>query len=311
MLDFTPWSERNSEPEPRIHEELTERARVSLSTILLQRVESEHIREAYVELIEKTGQEISSFDVSTDNAARDSLHSFIRNEDEMDLILTYTELLLNIAWTDVQWNRSRRSYIFSENDIFEMAAKIQKTLIKNGITVQLKPSADEIQEQGGYRPSKGDWVKFQQVSDETIIEADQEVRTLALGEPWEEPLEGYNEAWKMYGEGELSYVIPEKLYNSLEAVCTKICVELEDWEDESATVGDCLGTMREKGLFEPNDAMVAEWQQIQGGLQIGVQKLGKDRKRHEEIDQDYAILLLHQTSAFLSFVIKRYEANYG
>jgi len=235
------------------------------------------------------------------------------DEENMDLILDYLEYLINVAWTGEGFSRNGRymGYYFEEDEIIEMATKIQAVLVECGITVQMKPSAEEMIEKDGYRPHEENWVKFQQISDETIIEADQETRTIALGETWKEPVQGYNEAWKMYGEGELSYVIPEKLYNSLEAVCEKICVELEGWENEDATVGTYLSTMREKGLFEPNDTMVGEWQQIQGGLQTAVQKLGKDRKRHEEIDQDYAILLLHQTSAFLSFVIKRYEAKYG
>ena len=223
------------------------------------------------------------------------------------MLWDYLEYLLNTTWS----KKAAEEYRIEYETMLDTAMDIENILAEEGILIQMKPSVEEMKSYNNYRPDKNEWVKFQPVSDETVIDVDQETRALAMGKNWEEPLEGYNEAWNLYSDGTFTYVIAEKLYNSLEAVCKKICVELEDWEDESTTIGDCLSKMREKGLFEPNDAMVAEWQQIQGGLQIGVQKLGKDRKRHEEIDQDYAILLLHQTSAFLSFVIKRYEAKYG
>lgn len=303
MRDFVPRSRRNSEPKPRIHEELTETARIRLANILREMWKS-HIEEAHDHLVNYTGQEIPDFDLQQESRARSSLQEFIKTEEGDDLIWDYLEYLLNVAWSD-------NSPFRSSEDVIDMAADIEKVLIEEGILVQMKPSVDEMRSYDSYRPNEDEYVKFQQVADETIIETDQELRVLALGDRWKKPLSGYNEAWNLYQDDTLTYVIAEKLYNSLEAVVRKICVELEDWESEDASVGTCLGTMRQKGLFEPNDTMVGEWQQIYGGLQTGVQKLGSDRKRHEEIDQDYAVLLLHQTSAFLTFVIKRYEEKYG
>lgn len=302
MWDFDPWSKRKSDPEPRIHEELTEPARVRLDATLSD-VDSDYIKKAYKHLLDYTGQEIEVFDISNRNRTKRSLSAFIRTTENMDLLWDYLEYPLNITWSDTSFRRS--------NDVKLMALKIEKTLIEEGILVQMKPSVKEMESYDRYHPGNDEYVRFQQVADETIIEADQELRILALGETWEEPLSGYNEAWELYREGTLTYVIAEKLYNSLEAVVQTICVDLEGWEDEGTGVGDCLDTLREKRLFKPNDTMVGEWQQIYGGMQIGIQKLGGDRKRHEEIDQDYAILLLHQTSAFLTFVIKRYEEKYG
>lgn len=303
MRDFVPRSRRNSEPEPRIHEELTETARIRLANILREMWQT-HIEEAYNHLVNYTGQEISDLDLRKEHRARSSLQEFIKTEENEDLIWDYLEYLLNVAWSD------GRAYPSSE-EVLDMAADIEKVLIEEGILVQMKPSVKEMNSYDTYRPDKNEYMTFQQVADETIIEADQELRTLALGDRWRDPLSGYNEAWELYRDDTMTYVIAEKLYNSLEAVVQKICVDLEGWESEGATVGTCLGTMRQKGLFDPNDSMVGEWQQIYGGLQTGVQKLGSDRKRHEEIDQDYAVLLLHQTSTFLTFVIKRYEERYG
>ncbi|MCQ4334901.1 hypothetical protein KM295_15730 [Natronomonas sp. F2-12] len=98
--------------------------------------------------------------------------------------------------------------------------------------------------------------------------------------------------------------------NSLEAVLIKICVEERGWNNEGDGVSAYLNSIKDKGLFDPNEAMFAEWEQIINGLQIGVQRTGGDRKRHETFDQDYSILLLHQVGAFLTFVINRYEDQY-
>lgn len=302
MWDFTPWSQRDSEPEPRIHEELTEKARIRISNIVVHEIRQEHVKTAYRHLVDNTGQEIHSLDFSNSSATLRSVEGFIRSEEDLDLLLDFLEYLLNTLWSDEGYYRN--------NSTLNMAVKIQKALVQEGILIQMKPSPEEMNSYRTYIPSRNEYVCFQQVADETIIETDQELRVLALGDKWKEPLSGYNEAWELYRDDTLTYVITEKLYNSLEAVVQKICIDLEGWENEGATVGTCLNTMREKGLFEPNDTMIGEWQQIYGGLQTGVQKLGSDRKRHEEIDQDYAILLLHQTSAFLTFVIKRYEQKY-
>jgi hypothetical protein len=305
MRDFTPHSRRKN-PEPRIHEELTDTARVRLSRAL-SGINGYHIKLAHRRLIKYAGRRIIDTDSRKNRQFKLELPEVVKHHEDTDLFWDFLEYLINTAWSSEIPEKLR----IGSDKIIEMAADIESILAEEGILIQMKPSVDEMKSYDGYRPDEHEWVKFQPVSDETVIDADQETRALAMGETWEEPLRGYNEAWNLYSDGTFTYVIAEKLYNSLEAVCEKICVELEDWGSESDTVGDYLSTMREKGLFEPNDAMVGEWQQIQGGLQVGVQKLGDDRKRHEEIDQDYAILLLHQTSAFLSFVIKRYEAKYG
>lgn len=55
--------------------------------------------------------------------------------------------------------------------------------------------------------------------------------------------------------------------------------------------------------------MVHERTQVTEGLKA-VQKTGGNRTGHEEMDEEYALLLLHQVGAFLSFIISRYEAEY-
>lgn len=192
-----------------------------------------------------------------------------------------------------------------------MAHKIERTLVEEGILVQMKPSTEEMAEWTVLSPANNEYIKFQQVADETIIEADQETRILALSEPWKEPLKPYNKAWDLYKNDKLDSSLTENLAKSIEAVTEEICKEQENWVDSGAGLGACLNEMKDRGLFEPNPSMYAEWQKIWEGFQIGMQKPAGDKHRHEQIDQDYAILLLHQTSAFLTFVIKQYEKTYS
>lgn len=303
MWDFTPWSKRNSEPEPRIHEELTDPARIRLANILTQNIEADHIENAYSNLLDYTGQEISEFDFKHSTATLRSLDTFVRGTDDMDLLWDFLEYLLNITWSDNSFRRS--------TDVLLMAHKIERTLAEEGILVQMKPSVEEMDKWDIPSPAHNEYIKFQQVADETIIEADQETRVLALGEPWKEPLKPYNTAWNHYKDDKLDSSLTENLAKSIEAVVEEICKEQKDWVDPGAGLGACLNEMKDRGLFEPNPSMYAEWQKIWEGLQIGIQKPAGDKHRHEQIDQDYAILLLHQTSAFLTFVIKRYEKMYS
>ncbi len=302
MWDFTPWSKRNSEPEPRIHEELTETSRVRLANIICQNTKQDYIRKADNLLRDYTGKEIDSLSYNTRQATVTSLDKFIRTSEDMDLFLDFLEYLLNVMWSNRDFRR--------QNDVILMAHKIEKTLVEEGILVQMKPSVEEIADWDVPNPQVNEYIKFQQVADETIIEADQETRVLALGEPWKEPLKPYNEAWDLYKNDVLDSSLTEKLAKSIQQVTEEICKEQEDWVDQGAGLGTCLNEMKDRGLFDPNKSMVAEWQKIVDGLQIGVQKPAGDKHRHEPIDQDYAILLLHQTSAFLTFVIKRYESKY-
>lgn len=308
MFDLDSWSKRHSEPEPRVHEELTSTARKRIAHTL-RVVPDEEIAKTYNLLIERTGEDPTQF--GEGHSMSEGQYKFIIQNADQDVILDYLELLLNMLWRSEETVPRGTTYLYDEKELIPLCRKIEMALVEEGVLIQMKPSpSEEMVTDDWQRYSDYDKILFQQLSDETIIESDQELRILSLGDEWQDPLEGYNEAWELYKEGTFTYAIPEKLYNSLEAVCEKICVDLEGWLDKDPGVGQCISKLREKGLFTPNDEMVAEWEKIASGIQIGVQRAGNDRKRHENIDQDYLILLLHQVSSFLTFVIKRYEDGY-
>jgi hypothetical protein len=151
--------------------------------------------------------------------------------------------------------------------------------------------------------------QFEKLADQSFVEADQQIRGLTKGRKWEDELTGYNEAWDLYEDSVFTFVIAEKLYNSLEAITQKICVDLQDWADEDDSFGTYVETMREKGLFEPNDAMQAEWQKILSGVEQGVNRTGGDRKRHESIDRDLQSYSFTKWRLFLRLSLKGTNRN--
>lgn len=280
------------------------------------------IAKAYHVLLTELGYPLEQFEENNDMMEAESI--FLQNG-KNDVVLKYLEALLNTMWANSKYSR---------NDLLTTDQKLRRILREERILLRLRPEhnylvkkskARRTRASNGYDPHKYKYIRFESLGDETVIEADREIRVLQQNARWKEPLEGYNKAWNQYQEGNFNQHLADALYRSLEEVCQMICVELEDWNDESDTVGTYLGTMREKGLFDPNDSMVGEWQNVQGGLkdildgiektqqgtQMAAQRTGGDRTGHVTFDQDYALLLLHQVSAFLSFIIKRYESNYG
>lgn len=308
---FVPWSKRNASPEPKVEEKLTENTQNRLANVISEYSTKEEIIKTSQKYEGEFGKVEGGFiQKKPVNDLKRQQIDLLKHVDR-NKALTYMELLLNTSWSEYNGHRSR------VQELMKRDSKIRRALTEERILLELKPEREKLPNNFGkekeklYDPDEFESFQFEKLADQSFIEADQGLRGLTKGARWKDELTGYNTAWELYEKGMFTYVIAEKLYNSLEAVVQKICVELEGWEEAGTTVGTCLSTMREKGLFDPNDTMLGEWQQIYGGLQTGIQKLGSDRKRHEEFDQGYVILLLHQTSAFLTFVIKRYEQQYG
>lgn len=313
---FVPWSKRNTTLEPKIVEELTDKAQNRLANVVSGYSEREDIFQTHQKYEAEFGNTKADFkQIDSDNDLRRKQISLLKHVDK-DKALTYLELLLNTSWSRCSGHRNRVQSLMKMDD------DIRRVLTEERILLELKPGRDmlplvETEDEFGkdteelYDPDEFGPFRFEKLADQSFVEADQELRGLTKGGRWEDELTGYNEAWELYEEGIFTFVIAEKLYNSLEAVTQKICVELQDWAEKDDTFGTYIEQMRENGLFKPNDAMQHEWQQILKGVETGVSRTSGDRKRHGTIDQDYAILLLHQVASFLSFIIKRYESEYG
>jgi len=309
--DYVPFEKKGEEiPDQRIHNELTERAQKRLAFTVDDAVSVEDIKQAHRRYIGRIGEELQF-----NKGSKRSFISFIQNpEGDQETILTFIEFILNTLWLDGS---------LSKDDLTNFDQDIRRILTEEQILLELRPPREiipevEMEVSGGliptedYDPSKHEPYQFEELADTTVIEADQEFRALARGERWEDVLEPYNEAWELYRRGPPATAqIPEQLYNSVETLVQKICVDLRDWESAGTGVGQCINRLKNEGLFDPNKAMVGEWQTIMSGIQQGIQKTGQRKNWHNNIDQDYCLLLLHQTSGFLTFVIKRYEDKYG
>lgn len=310
--EFTPWKNRHSGPKQRIHEELTESARRRIGYAVGAVTAAEDIQESVKGFQIETGQPLSHFDVKNPDRLRQAQFEFITEEGN-DEVLTYLEILLNVLWGPIESTSSGPS----KDELIDLDIKLRRILTEEGILLQIKPERSEVLSMSGDMIREmitsvhtdgfiGEPIRFEKLSDASVIDADQAIQSMANESRWEAPLEGYHEAWEMYQDGQFSYIIAEKLYNSLEAVLMEICVT-EGWNTPEDTVSSYLDSMGEHDLFQPNNAMIGEWNQILKGIQIGIQRTGSDRKRHEKFDPDYAILLLHHVAAFLMFIINRYE----
>jgi hypothetical protein len=306
MWDFDFWSKRHSEPEQRIHKELTEEAelRISRAVRFLEKDDAHYVLEHYVD---RTGRPLEH--QGTQRDPTHDLRAQLSDPENLGQAIDLIELAINRAFRSRTKIGHSSNYTYDMSDLAKMVIQIHKALKDEGILLQLQPTAPEILSDDWNRREDYDRIILQRMSDEAVIESDQETRMVAREVGWEDELQGYNEAWEAYKDNGGTYLIAEKLYNSLEAVTQRICANENDWASESDGVGTYLSEIQDRGLLNPNPAMVGEWQQIAGGIQVGVQRLGGDRKRHELIDDDYAVLLLHQTGAFLTFLIKKYESS--
>lgn len=313
---FVPWSKRNTTPDQKVKEDLTETAQNRLANVVSEYSEKWVIINTARKYEGEFGETKGDFNrTKSVNDLQRMQTSLLKNVDN-DKALTYVELLLNTSWSECDGRKDK------VQNLMKMDDKIRRILREERIMLELKPERTslplvETEEDLGretgtfYDPDEFGSFHFEELADQSFVEADQQLRALTKGERWEEELTGYNAAWELYEDGVFTFVIAEKLYNSLEAVTQTICVELQDWAGESDSFGTYVEKMRENDLLEPNDAMQHEWQQILSGVKEGVRRTGGDRKKHGTIDQDYAILLLHQVASFLAFIIKRYESEYG
>lgn len=307
MIWHHPTLNRRSDlPPSRVSHELSDNAKGRLAAVTWRTVSDEtQIKHDAVDKYEiEFGEKPGEMDRII---IEDEYKSFIKNSGTQN-ILSYIEVLLNFIFEYSAATQQER---------FEMVSIIERILIEDGVLWKLNPQLDEMYRMSettnssrslpAYIPSQYEPFEFQKISSEAVEDADQRVQALAQTERWSGPLKPYNDAWDSFQSDEISSALLANLYNSLEKVLEKICVELEEWNTQTDTVSDYLDSLNENGLMDPDPSMYGEWTNIVKGLRIGVQKSGRNRTSHETIDRDYALLLLHQTGAFINFTIQRYE----
>jgi len=215
-------------------------------------------------------------------------------------ILTYTELMLNNSMGYGIRQQSAEELQEDRGDISEQGgtiSKLRNVLITEGLLWEM-----EWAESGGI-------LQFKPLESEAMTEIDSKVQALAEKEPWKEALQGYNDAFDRYLNGDFDDTLVTKLYNSIEEVLQTICVDLEGWtENRDKSHGDYLDMLSDNGVYEANGITAPELNQLMDALEKMVSKVGHDRKqRHAYHDRAYCTLLIHQVGAYLYFIISRYE----
>jgi hypothetical protein len=242
---------------------------------------------------------------SKDNIAGKNIpkHKHIIEKAERDTVLAYVENLLescarsrSLDWKKTTINASNVEF---DEQLSKTVKEINIALETEGVLWQLKKKRHAFH--------------FQPIGSELMAEADEELSTIAQGSTWMNVISPYNAAYELYLERTYSYEIPEKLYNSIEELARTICVDLEGWEDNrEQNLSVYLDRMREEGLFEPNNIMHAELGDLTKSMEKAFQKAGAERtNRHKEMNREYCTLLLHQTSAYLTFLIRSYESKHS
>ena len=306
--DFESLIERRKGDESRVHVDLTDRFRersLQIVSPIDESIKERTFKRMFERLGYKTIQESIAPNANNSIYVTEFVKREVSNAEkrmilESDTILTlsYIEYLLKYKYKkNMSYTHAKRGNKISAK---RFASKIQKALESEGILWELKLEGTSN-------------FNFEEMGSEIMQEADEEVRGLMQGTVWEEPLRGYNEAYELYLDRKYGKEIPEKLYNSIEAVVTTICVDLEGWEgSKERNLKHYLDILREEKVFAPNPIMKAEVGDLIDSMEKAFSKAGNDRKnRHELIDRRYCTLMLHQVSAYLVFIIKRYEDEYG
>jgi hypothetical protein len=315
--EYNSVADRIKSAQPRVHSNLTARVRerIYIVTANPARVKTSkryNIPEKCIDIAIRQTMEnvgVASLEEHYHKEATSShgKHAAIIRNASTDAVLTYIEhLLITVCHShDNWWEDCNLPYHNKNSNVLFVRSRIEKTVEKINITLETEGILWKLK----MEPEK---FNFYPIGSELMQDSDQELSVIAQGKKWKSVISPYNEAYNQYLDRTYNRTIPEKLYNSIEELARTICVDLEDWEtNREQSLSVYLETMREKELFEPNNIMAEELNDLSSSMERAFQKAGAERKnRHSEIDREYTTLLLHQISAYLTFLIRQYEKKY-
>lgn len=318
--EYSSVSDRQKASQARVHTELTETCRERIAQITLNplrlQLSDVHgyggIPESLIEraisgTYEDVGYSIQDYVTSSHKNEFTSHRNIVEQADTLEA-LSYVENLLEHInksslrdWEDigVPGGSVGRKQEEIRLRVERTAEKVNVALETEGVLWKINVCEDSFD--------------FQPVGSELMQDADNELSVVAQGKKWKSVISPYNAAYDLYVDRTYGYEIPEKLYNSIEELARTICVDEENWEENrELNLSEYLDTMREKNLFAPNNIMQSELGELSRAMERTFQKAGAERKnRHVEIDREYATLLLHQVSAYLTYIIRQYREKYG
>lgn len=300
--EYEPVANREREPKSRIHEELTPIARERLAETTARpgrdkQTQQKRREKALRETAKLVGRSTVYGHMSGKPGYRASHYSFVQQADTIP-VLNYIEQLHPGSYKSKKRTKEEQLDEIGPIEDHHFFGGIHDILVTEGILWKLEWAG------------KGGKIQFLPIESESMEEMDAQVQALAADQPWTGALKGYNAAFELYLAGDFNENIPKKLYNSVEAVLQTICVDLEGWtEDRDLSHQKYLNMLREHDVYDANGITAPELGSLLDALQKLVNKLGNDRKqRHNYIDREYCTLLIHQTGAYLYFLINRYEA---
>lgn len=279
---------RQREFESRTNTELPQIARERLISIIADL--KKYRKYSHSELLDEAGASRVYADLGEDWNYQD----FMMNADTV-LCLSFLEHTIGTMWVDVTKMGYRGSY--SKRDVYERISKIEDVFITEGILWDIEVEDNNKQ------------IVFRQMESEAMEDIDEKMQALAAEDPWKNALEGYNAAFDRYLSGDYDDTLVKKLYNSIEEVLKMICVDLEGWtEDRDMSHGKYLQLLGENNFYQANGITAPELNQLIDSMEKLVSKTGADRKQeHAYHDREYATLLIHQTGAYIYFLISRYD----
>jgi len=315
-FDLEPFTKRNTSSGSRVHTEFTDECRGRLYRLFGTESSTSEINGAYLELEQEYVRKFEGFSTASTNDQK--LLEFIHNE-EHEFVLEYIEYLYNIIWSS-----DRKA-----KDLAKIDSRLRRILRECRMLIKVVPDRRTLFKFGRYYPENDGAIVFEIIGSEALLNADSDIQKIGQSHSWKDAVEPYNKAWERYQNDEVDLLLFKHLNSALENVMYKICKKDNDWVGESGHLGACLNAMKDHDFFEPNNELYGEWSQIASGIEdvtealdemmggfekvgtgikIGVQKPGGDKHRHGEIPEDYAIMVLHQTAAFLTFAIQRHES---
>lgn len=317
--EYDSVADRQKASQARVQTDLTETCRERIAQITLNplrlRISDIHgqggipdhlIEQAISTTYEDVGYSIRDY-ASPNHGDIFSSHKGIVRQGETLEVLTYVENLLEYSYdTGVRtWSGYNLPVSGIDDRMAEVRSRVVQSSEKINVALETEGVLWRVEEDEGS-------FNFQPVGSELMQDADNELSVVAQGKRWENVISPYNSAYDRYVNRSYGYEIPEKLYNSIEELARTICVDLEGWEENrEQNLSVYLNRMREEGLFEANNIMHAELVDLSKSMEKAFQKAGAERKnRHKEMGREYCTLLLHQVSAYLTFLIRKYESEF-
>lgn len=277
------------EADERIHDKLTSIARERIARTLLDRFKRDEFKAATKDALRAESSERFHDQFVYLGSSPDAFWEFF-DEAEDEEIHSFLEYLLTHVHKIGGPNRHK--------ELTKAYEEVKDIFASEGILYEL------------YVPEPGEY-RIKEISSDEFIESDEETVKKLESEEWDKARSAYSKAREKYIDGDYSTQMFENLSVAMEEVLKTIVVDLEDLStDRDKSSGYYIQKLKEEDFFYENSIMEEEINHIIEAVDRLRNKVEGDRKRHRDLSREYCTLVLHQTSAYISFLIQRYENEF-